>query len=100
MGEFERFLDFQRDIAEATLETIRRYQGKQPTKKQRMYKTALVEDILRLAGHPLHISEIIKIAQRDFQVTLDRDSIVSALVKKVKAGETFVRTAPNTFYLR
>jgi len=31
---------------------------------------------------------------------MERDSIVSALVKKVKAGRQFVRVAPNTFALK
>ena len=54
-------------------------------------------DVLHAAGKPLHISEIISRAREDFNVELDRDSIVSALTKKVKAGRTFKRVAPNTF---
>ncbi|KKM12596.1 hypothetical protein SY88_02805 [Clostridiales bacterium PH28_bin88] len=99
MGEFERFLDFQKAIAEATLETIKRFKQEEAPGPKRTYKLNMVERILRTAGRPLHISEIIEIAQRDFQVTLERDSTVSALVKKVKSGQTFTRTAPNTFSL-
>jgi hypothetical protein len=33
-------------------------------------------------------------------VQLQRDSIVSILIKKIKAGQKFVRTAPNTFALK
>ncbi len=54
-------------------------------------------DVLHVAGKPLHISEIISRARDDFSVELDRDSIVSALAKKVRAGRTFKRVAPNTF---
>ncbi len=32
--------------------------------------------------------------------TLKRDSIVSILIQKVKAGQRFIRTAPNTFALK
>jgi hypothetical protein len=39
-------------------------------------------------------------AKKDYDVQLDRDSIVSAILKKVKAGKTFIRTAPNTFALK
>jgi hypothetical protein len=105
MGEFRRFLDFQKDVAEATTEIIRKYQGdsngseKPVAERKRTYKLRIVEDILRKAGRPLHISEIIRIAQQHYQVEMERDSIVSALVKKINAGDTFVRTAPNTFTL-
>ena len=35
--------------------------------------------------------------KEDFDVDLDRESIVSALTKKVKSGRIFTRLAPNTF---
>jgi len=103
MNEFERFLKFQREITELKLETIKKYQrlqGKDTAKPKSTSRIELVEDILRAAGRPLHISEIIEIAKRDFEVDLERDSVVSALVKKVKSEQIFVRTAPNTFWLR
>jgi hypothetical protein len=31
---------------------------------------------------------------------LERDSIVSALIKKIKAGTRFIKVAPNTFALK
>jgi hypothetical protein len=60
----------------------------------------VVEQVLRKAGRPLHISEIIEIADRDFGTHLDRDSVVSFVIKRMNAGRTFIRTAPNTFALR
>jgi hypothetical protein len=39
-------------------------------------------------------------AQKNYQVQLNRDSIVSAILKKINAGQTFIRTAPNTFGLK
>jgi hypothetical protein len=47
----------------------------------------------------LHVSEIIRLAKEDQGVELNRGSIVSALLKKVNAGQGFIRTAPNTFAL-
>ena len=44
--------------------------------------------------------KIIEIAKLHYHVTLERDSIVSALIKKIKAGSGFVRVAPNTFDLK
>ena len=100
MQDFNRFLKFRRDVVEAELNIINRYlKGAKPKKDRRTSKTDTVENVLRIAGRPLHISEIIKIAQRDFQIGLERDSVVSILIKKIKAGQKFQRTAPNTFTL-
>ena len=33
MSEFDQFLEFQRDIAEATLKIIDKYKGEEPPKK-------------------------------------------------------------------
>ena len=99
MDDFKRYLEFNKEVAEATLEIIKRFNQEETSKTKRTYKLKLVENILQIARRPLHISEIIEIAQQDFQVTLERDSTVSALVKKVKSGQTFTRTAPNTFSL-
>ena len=59
----------------------------------------MVYDILRDAGRPLHIAEIMtRVAQRH-RVSLDRESIVSALAKRVARKDRFARTGPNTFSL-
>jgi hypothetical protein len=49
--------------------------------------------VLHIAGRPLHVTEIIQLAKRDFEVELDRDSIVSAILKKVKTGKSFFHIA-------
>lgn len=58
-----------------------------------------VEDILRSAGEPLHINEIIKRAKKHDGRHLRRESIVSALTKKVLDQQTFCRTGRNVFSL-
>ena len=58
---------------------------------------SIVYDILLKSQKPLHVSEIISKAKDDFNVDLDRESIVSAIIKKVKSGRMFKRVAPNTF---
>jgi hypothetical protein len=70
-----------------------------PTAHRRKSNTTVVEDILRAAGAPLHVSEIIARAQRDHDRILKRESIVSALTKKVLDGRVFRRTGPNVFAL-
>jgi hypothetical protein len=54
-------------------------------------------DILRKGQKPLHISEIIAQVKTKYGVTLDRESLVSALVKKVHRHQGLSRSAPNTF---
>ena len=101
MDEFNRFLEYEKEVAEFKLKTINRLQkGVIAKQRKRTSKSATVEHVLRIAGRPLHISEIIQIANRDFNVQLERDSIVSMLIKKIKAGQMFIRTAPNTFALK
>jgi hypothetical protein len=100
MKDFQLYLEFQKDLVEAELKVINRYlKGPKPKKQGRTSKIDTVENVLRTAKRPLHISEIIEIAQRDFQTSLERDSVVSILIKKIKAGQKFQRTAPNTFSL-
>lgn len=60
---------------------------------------SIIEDILATAGQPLHINDIIMRAQRDHGVELKRESIVSALTKKVLDGNTFTRAGRNVFAL-
>jgi hypothetical protein len=101
MEQFDNFLKYEKEIAEFKVKTIDRLQkGLKPKPKKRTSKVDVVEHVLQIAGRPLHISEIIQIANRDFQIQLERDSIVSILIKKIRAGQKFIRTAPNTFALK
>ena len=101
MDQFQSYLQYQKDITEAKLKIINRFQkAVEPKPVKRTSKIEIAKNVLRIAGRPLHVSEIIRLAQRDFQVALDRDSIVSAILKKVNAGKSFIRTAPNTFALK
>jgi hypothetical protein len=101
MDQFESYLQYQKEITETKLKIINRFQtAVEPKPKKRTSKIEIARNVLHIAGRPLHVSEIIRLAQRDFQVALDRDSIVSAILKKVNAGKSFIRTAPNTFALK
>ena len=59
----------------------------------------ILHDILLAAKGPLHINDLIQRAKKDFHRQLHRESLVSALTKKVLDRNTFTRTAPNTFDL-
>ena len=101
MDQFERFLQYEKQITEFKLKTINHFErGFKEKPVKRTSKADIAGHVLQIAGRPLHISEIIQLAKRDFQVQLERDSIVSILIKKVKAGQRFIRTAPNTFALK
>jgi hypothetical protein len=59
----------------------------------------MVTDILRREGRPLHINDLLAAVEKRFSVELDRESVVSALSKRVARQDRFMRTAPNTFAL-
>jgi hypothetical protein len=101
MDQFNQFLLYQKEVAQATLKVIERFQKQRRSQpKQRTSNIEIVENVLNSAARPLHVSEIIRMAEKDHQVQLNRDSIVSAILKKINAGQTFIRTAPNTFALK
>lgn len=92
---------------EAQLRAVRRMLGaegraaeKTRPPKSRTSHVDIVEDILRKAGTPLHISEILARARKTFGLTLDRESVVSALTKKVRKGDRFDRPDKNVFALK
>jgi hypothetical protein len=88
---------------DAQLKAVRRLRSGPPepkTARKRMSQIELVHDVLRDAGKPLHVSEIIERVEKLSGIKLDRESIVSTLVKKVKRGDRFVRTDRNVFGLK
>ncbi len=56
-------------------------------------------DILKRARSPLHVSVIIERIEQAFGVSVDRESLVSALSKKVARHDRFSRPEKNTFAL-
>jgi hypothetical protein len=99
MTDLANYIELQRELLQAQLRVVYRYQRKTLPDRQKLKRTSnltVVEDILQNSDQPLHISKIIQIAQKDYNVNLERDSIVSALIKKINAGKMFLRVAPNT----
>jgi len=94
----------QKELLKSQLKVIRQFlkEGEAPTVRPRKKggsQMSIIFDVLSAAQMPLHNTEIISRAKEMFDVNLDRDSIVSALTKKVKRGQIFKRIAPNTFAL-
>jgi len=98
MDQFEKYLQFQKEVAQSTIKVVERFrQPGEERPKKRTSNIDIVLDVLQTAGRPLHVTEIIDLAKQEHDTELSRDSIVSALLKKVHASQGVVRTAPNTF---
>lgn len=98
LSVFEASLD-------AQLRAVRRLrQGEPAAAGQRRPKglsqVDMTFDILKKARSPLHVSDILDRIQTQFGVTVDRESLVSSLTKKVARGDRFLRPEKNTFSLR
>ena len=92
----------QEELLKSQLKTIRQFlrEGEMPARKPRRKgrsQMSIIYDILLAAKKPLHITEIIELAEKDFNVIMERESVVSALTKKVRIGIMFKRVKPNTF---
>jgi len=88
---------------EAQLKAVRHLRaGPTEEKPPRQSKSQvdMVYDILNASGQPLHISEIIDQVEKVYGLRLERESIVSSLVKKIRRGDRFVRTDKNVFGLK
>jgi hypothetical protein len=88
------------ELLEAQVRALKRLRGSPEAEKPRnksRSQLGIVLDILWKAGRPLHVSEIIAEAEKAFGVKLERESLVSALSKKVMKGDRFIRTDKNTF---
>jgi HB1, ASXL, restriction endonuclease HTH domain len=72
-------------------------EGKGP--KESRSQVDMAYDILREAAQPMHVSEILSRIKTRFGRQVDRESLVSALTKRVARADRFVRTGKNTFAL-
>jgi hypothetical protein len=98
----EEFYSFYESLLSAQLRVVRQLKNPRSVKSksvkgQGMSNINMAIDILQRAKQPLHISEIIAQVKTKHGLTLDRESLVSALVKKVHQNQGLTRTAPNTF---
>ena len=98
-------IDILEAVSKAQLNTFRRLRrsARQETpvagakSAKSMSQLDMAYNILRSAGRPMHISEIIALVAKRHGVTLDRESIVSAITKRVARKDRFIRTGPNVF---
>ncbi len=102
-----RMLEVIDNALTAALREVRRARASAPvveTKRRtralikRTSQTGLCLDLLYEAGRPLHVSALIEgLAARG--VKANRDSLVSALSKRIAPRGPFIRTAGNTYGL-
>ena len=90
---------------EAQLRAVRRLRQGQPDvpaprRRQGLSQVDMAYDILKKARAPLHVSDILDRINTQFGVTVDRESLVSSLTKKVTRNDRFLRPEKNTFALR
>jgi hypothetical protein len=90
---------------EAQLRAVRRLrQGETvpagPRRPKGLSQVDMTFDILKKARTPLHVSVILDRINTQFGVTVDRESLVSSLTKKVARQDRFLRPEKNTFALK
>ena len=90
---------------EAQLRAVRRLRqgdppASEPRRRKGLSQVNMAFDILKKARAPLHVSQILDRIHTQFGVTIDRESLVSSLTKKVARGDRFLRPDKNTFSLR
>jgi hypothetical protein len=90
---------------EAQLRAVRRLRQGEPSssgppRRKGLSQVDMAFDILKKARAPLHVSLILERIRIQFGVTIDRESLVSSLTKKVARGDRFLRPEKNTFSLR
>ena len=97
----EDLLDILEASTSAHLRALRalRHKPRQKTKRSGRSNMDVVCTVLAAAPGPLHIDQIIQTANQTYGTKLSRESLVSAITKKVLDQNTFCRTAPNTFDL-
>ena len=90
---------------DAQLRAVRRLRQPDTTaprsaRKKGLSQVDMAYDVLKKARSPLHVSELLERIHAAFGVSIDRESLVSSLTKKVARHDRFLRTDKNTFALR
>ena len=87
---------------EAQLRAVKRLRtpNKEPELDKSMSKIDMAYDILVRANEPLHINDIIQRIKTVHQTHVDRESLASAITKKIARGDRFIKTGKNTFGIK
>lgn len=89
---------------EAQLRALRKLRKGEPSHntpaREGRSQVEMAYDILIKSRKPMHVTEIIDKIRQRFGQDVDRESLVSALTKRVARGDRFERSEPNTFAVR
>jgi hypothetical protein len=90
---------------EAQLRAVRRLRHPQTplprsARGKGLSQVDMAYDVLKKARSPLHVSQLLERIHAAFAVSVDRESLVSSLTKKVARQDRFLRPDKNTFSLR
>jgi len=100
----DQILATNEEMLSAQLRAIRALRAKRTglatPRRKGMSQVDMAQAILLDARQPLHVAQIIELVAQRFGVTLDRESLVSSLTKRVARQDRFERVGPNLFTLR
>jgi HB1, ASXL, restriction endonuclease HTH domain len=101
----DSILDIFEASLEAQLRAVRRLRhgdmkSIRPSPDKGLSQVDMAFDVLKKARSPLHVSQLLDRIHSSFGVSVDRESLVSSLTKKVARNDRFLRTDKNTFALR
>jgi len=89
------------ELLEAQLRAVRSLRGERRRSRKvperGRSQVDMAYDILHDHGTPLHVSGILEGIRQRFGVVVDRESLVSALSKRVTRSDRFRRAGPNVF---
>ncbi len=97
----EAVLEVTEQVLEAQLRAVRSLRREKPQAVQKRSpgrsQLDMAFDILASSGQPMHVNAIIEEIASRFGVMVDRESLVSALSKRVTRKDRFARFGPNVF---
>jgi hypothetical protein len=97
----EAVLEVTEQVLEAQLRAVRSLRREKPQRSEKRMpgrsQLDMAFDILASSEQPMHVGAIIEEIARRFGVTVDRESLVSALSKRVVRKDRFARFGPNIF---
>ncbi len=89
-----------REVREMRLSMQQKLPAKMALKFRRsLSQTEMALEVVQSASKPLHLNEIIKAIEERFAISVDRESLGSALTKRAVRADRFVRAGKNTFGL-
>jgi DNA-directed RNA polymerase delta subunit len=101
----DEILTFYEALTRAQLSVIKQFRKRlglkeiETPREKRMSQMDMIYDILTKSQSPMHVDDIIAVARATFDIKLDKESVVSALAKRIKRHDRFIKTAPNTYAL-